>query len=274
MEDCALQVCVEPVDESGRGNRSCYNCCQLRLIKSSQACQIILPLRKEPTGPLCSTISNSKSVKSPVSQCIHKGHKGKKCRQPKLQITKPLARPEAEFWNIIGTKALRMFLLAIHSLSATVKVFYQPEPPPPEQKWFVTQSPMTSFLCLHFIFPLSDLDLWTYVYTIHIGLNILPWPADVCKEISLGFPSDEHLLRAHLEGEGACSSCQHLFQARKWAPKGFCWPAIRSCQVRRRRVDCSCLRCLQRGWKGNADTDDWTPMPMSPASKRMTSYAK
>jgi hypothetical protein len=52
------------------------------------------------------------------------------------------------------------------------------------------------FLCLHFIFPLSDLDLWAYVYTIHTGINIIQVPADVGKEISLGFPSEELLLLA------------------------------------------------------------------------------
>jgi hypothetical protein len=72
----------------------------------SQACQKILPLRKEvcpfiykPMGPLCSTISNSKSLLQ-VHNAFIKVIKEKKCRQSKLQLTIPLARPEAEFLGI------------------------------------------------------------------------------------------------------------------------------------------------------------------------------
>jgi hypothetical protein len=289
MEDCALQVCVEPVDESGRGNRSCYNCCQLRLIKSSQACQIILPLRKqvwtmwgrgnwscckccllrlikssqacqiilplrkEPMGPLCSTISNSKSLKTPGSQCIHKGHKGKKCRQSKLQLTIPLARPEAEFLGIFLSR------LFPRNLNETLL------------SWIGFRQVETEFTVINLLsLPYDKLFYAGLMFTQYmLRINIIQLPADVGKEISLGFPSDELLAAS-----GISPSCQHLFQARKWAPRGVCWPAIRYCQVRRRRVGCSCLRCLQLGLKGHTDTDDRTPMPMALASKRMTSYTK
>jgi hypothetical protein len=40
--------------------------------------------------------------------------------------------PEAEFLDVIGTKALEVFLLAIHSRLANG--FYSPRPPPPQSK--------------------------------------------------------------------------------------------------------------------------------------------
>ncbi len=43
-------------------------------------------------------------------------------------------RPEAEFLYVIGTKVLRVFLLAIHS--HLTKGFYSP--PPLEKNWFKT----------------------------------------------------------------------------------------------------------------------------------------
>jgi hypothetical protein len=47
-----------------------------------------------------------------------------------------LSLSEAEFLNIIGTKVLGVFLLAIHAVTAT-NGFYPP-PPALEQKWFET----------------------------------------------------------------------------------------------------------------------------------------
>jgi hypothetical protein len=52
-------------------------------------------------------------------------------------LASPL-KPETEFLNVIGTKVLRVFLLAIHSHVYPPPPPAPPRPPPLEQKWVET----------------------------------------------------------------------------------------------------------------------------------------